>query len=75
MTIDDLLKFFSPGTLANMAAELLAHHTHKFAGLAVEFDTEASAQAYSLILDAGRRIVRPEYFQLMVESAYDSLQN
>lgn len=69
MTIDKLLAHFCPATLAHLAAELLAGNAVEDDTGEFTFATEDAAQAFRLILDAGRSQVRAEAFDQLVDEA------
>lgn len=76
MTTNDLLKHFSPATLAHLAAELIATHaTPSNNGRGLAFATEDAWHAFSQIVVAGCDQIGVELFYPMIDEARAALAN
>ena len=70
MTTNELLNHFCPATLARLAAEIIANHAAPSnGGRGLEFDTEASFNAYIQIVAAGGDQVATDFFFDLIDEA------
>ena len=70
--IDNTLRHLQPATLAQLAAEILLNHAD-VDEIAIDFHTEAAAQAYNTICETGEALTNAETFNVLIDIAYDKL--